>query len=524
MEFDDIYSALLELKGYKKMFGVNYNDSILLKTFENKQKLFALQEVETLLQELQEFRKTKQINTLDSKAFFKESILAQFPFHLFWKNKKREYEGCNRNYARFHKLEGASFIFGKADKDFYHDADVLKIIDKLESTTLATYTQQNQVIEYRDSENEIRLVHAYRIPIIGKNRTCLGLLGIELPHGQSLPVPNEVKEQNRSLTALLNHSNNYLLTLALNGKIRFANKKVCQTFNLPRQLEGVDFRTLLTKTEGHKNIDEFNKQLQEITEEEEVSTQLLLKVTKNENRLFDARFNTFENEIMVELTEIDQSFSDLFKVAQQTTGEIKMSVNQVVHFRNTTSRNSFHSVQNKIDERLFTESLLKLRNNVIEFQNYLNIKDASIHYKKHDLNELLELAKDDLNTNAPGYYADIKSDILPRAAVSPTMFIDLFQRIIKIGFVQCNKIKGVPIHFKVSENNQLYLFTIECKLPKDNPTFSKVSQSDPLTYSRRTNLSLIICQTIVEKHGGKMTSEWKGNEQFIVRFSLPNKL
>lgn len=523
MELDNIYNALLELKGYKQMFGVNYNDSILVGTFENKEKLFTMNEVEVLLQDLDKFQRQEKAKTLNTKTFFKESILTQFPFHLFWKNNKREYQGCNLNYARFLKLDDPSQIYGKTDKNFFSNKDIIKDLKELEVKTLSTYTQSYERINHQDEEKELRLVHAYRIPILGKDGSCLGLLGIDFPHEKNIVLPNKLKEQNQALTALLDNSNNCFFSLAPNGNIRFANKKAKRIFNLPSQLEKIDFKSLLTNANDNPSISNFNEVLGNISEGEETTTQLWLKTVNEGDKVFDVRFNSVNKEILIEISEVCNRYSNLFKISRQNNSETKKYIRRVVNFKAVTSPVHFKTTQAQIDDLFFTENIFKLEKSILEYNDYLEINDSILHAKEHDLNELLLLAKEDLDTNEPGHNIDLQKDILPTVKVSAKVFINFFKRIIKIGFILCNKKGKVPIHVKVVENETFYHFNIDC-ISKQHKTLEELSsQDDPKIHSSGINLSLNICQAIISKHGGKMIYEWRGDKLFTIRFSLPKE-
>src|SRR3990167_4753502 len=120
----------------------------------------------------------KSNKTIESfKELTFEQIFSKIPEHIYWKNTKGIYMGCNLNQALDLNLAKCEDIIGKTDFDLSSKEAAEKsfAVDKkvFKGKTIST---EEEVI----TKGKKRLVHSIKSPLFNHNNEIIGLLGISI--------------------------------------------------------------------------------------------------------------------------------------------------------------------------------------------------------------------------------------------------------------------------------------------------------------------------------------------------------
>ena len=130
----------------------------------------------------QDISKEKQLEQQrDVAEIFLESIIAQIPEYVFWKNKDAVYLGCNDLLAKAAGLKSRSEIVGKTDNDFGWDPDRVKRLAKIDKEVITTgkiKTIEELIPLPSDGSNRTMLT--YKAPLRDKEQEIIGVLGISV--------------------------------------------------------------------------------------------------------------------------------------------------------------------------------------------------------------------------------------------------------------------------------------------------------------------------------------------------------
>jgi PAS domain S-box-containing protein len=156
--------------------------------FEKKDQKMLEQELESLQNKLKQVEAERD-NLLNNEIEYKkaiinlehlESIVANMPGYIFWKNINSEYMGCNNNLAKIFGLKDRHEIIGKKDYDFEWGKENAEQFIK--NDLIIMQTEITQITEYqlpiRNSNNEFITIRIDKIPLYDNKKEVIGVFGV----------------------------------------------------------------------------------------------------------------------------------------------------------------------------------------------------------------------------------------------------------------------------------------------------------------------------------------------------------
>lgn len=155
------------------------------------------------------------IESIDNIKFHLESIIDQLPVSIYWKSIDNVYVRGNRMAAELAGLEDGKDLRGIRDEDF---AKKFQWPDKV----VQHFTRQNlkvlsgtpivneEDIPFRISSGKTIHQITNRIPLIGKNKSINGILGVSVDITEKVMMTNELIKKNKELNSILDMHKQFL--------------------------------------------------------------------------------------------------------------------------------------------------------------------------------------------------------------------------------------------------------------------------------------------------------------------------
>ncbi len=209
--------------------------------------------------------------------------------------------------------------------------------------------------------------------------------------------------------------------------------------------------------------------------------------------------------------------------------DIKAPIRIISNY-NQLLKKSIKEVKNEatLDYLNYTEGAIKRINALVKsFSNYIAIDVKQPQFDAVDLNEVLELARNNLDTMIKNTKAIIKADSLTTVQADFELMAQVFEALIANALIY-KKVDQVPqINITTTKHNRHFQFSIQ-----DTGTGINSSQAETLfdiasgpkkhkNNPYASGMGLIICKKIIDKHKGNIWVESKQGEGSTFYFTLP---
>lgn len=189
------------------------------------------------ISELIGYKNDSEINKLHLK-----NIIENLPEYIYWKDKNRVYQGCNRHVANFLGLQSPQDVIGKTDHDFEWEKDRIEKLHQIDSDVLlhGKKVTLEDLIPKPDGTERIMLTS--KSPLYNETNEIIGILGVSVDITEQ-----KIMERNLSLAK---------------NKAEAANNAKTEFLENMRH----DIRTPLTGIIGFSNIIKHEKDSKKISE------------------------------------------------------------------------------------------------------------------------------------------------------------------------------------------------------------------------------------------------------------------
>lgn len=119
----------------------------------------------------------KKLEAIEKENIYLNSIIENLPQLVYWKDKNRIYQGCNKYAAELLNLKSPADIIGKSDNDFAWSAQRIQSLQKVDELIIEKGI--SSVVEDAIPVNgDIKIYLTSKTPLRNKEGEIIGILGI----------------------------------------------------------------------------------------------------------------------------------------------------------------------------------------------------------------------------------------------------------------------------------------------------------------------------------------------------------
>jgi len=539
---------LNELKMYKEYFGELPASNNISRTS------ISLPVVNKLLNHFQE-AVSDDISELSEQDFnnLQIDILSQFPYHLFWKNLKGEYCGCNKNFAQAVNLNSHKDVIGKTDFDLFEKDLATRYVDYDEQVLTADRSIYD--IEEKIIDGSKSYLNIWKIPLKNKHKKTIGLLGFCWYRNDSQLAMQKLKESDMRFQSYITFSSDILMEIDKNGFISFVSPSIKSILGYEAdQLKGknlidyvhedevstvekcFDERAVLNRIEYRfKNKDGSWRILESVIspltsyQKHIINSRDITKRKQIEQSLI-AHKTQLETQVLERTEELKAANNMLKQFAHQATSNLKEPLRVLDQYLNLIEEKLKPKLDIKDYELLqFVMSGSAQLNLMLEgMRQYANLKNLEETKQEIDLNETFDLVKKYHGFIIHNSKAEIVCQTLPTVWAYKSQMLQLFQNLVDnaLKFRQENKVPTIDV--SVVENDREFEFTITDNGIGVHPENSeKIFENfiilNDFNKYRGSGLGLTICKEIVESHNGKIWCESSLGNGACYHFTLEKR-
>ena len=184
---------------------IEYCFSVIMKEYYNYQ----------LLPAGVSFKKNNIKNALASAEAMKK-ILDMIPGHVYWKDSKGRFLGCNKQQADNYGFRDINALIGKKDRDFLKE-EIAREIEATDQEIMSS--KQGQIIEEEtyisDGKKRIRKSFlSHKIPMISETGEVTGIIGVSIDVSLQKKLQQNLIKKTEELSAALAHKKDFLNILS----------------------------------------------------------------------------------------------------------------------------------------------------------------------------------------------------------------------------------------------------------------------------------------------------------------------
>lgn len=510
-----------ELMVYKYCFGQNIPAHLvpIAESLSN----FSNQELNTLRESWSKDETKFGILDKDNDAFL-QSILKQFPFYIYWKDRDLVYRGCNENFAESFQLS-LSEMKGKTDFELY-DAEKAAYQQKIEEEVIRKGLRKDDLWKESGKDGVTKMVNSITIPLFNEHKEIIGILGFAWGRSEGSLDIQKLRQDAKDYKRRIENSNHIFLEFNQMGYISYVNSAAEDILLFPiERLKDLHIKSLIAKNEQ----DKFEQMRAGLQERE--SSQIIYHFRQGNDNFIQLMGS-------IRLLKNGTYFLELLpnsKAMRQVTTALSCMTREVnLAFKTIDGFNSFLqtkigdlNTQERVDCKYAMDATIELGRTLKEGQQFMELYEDESPKSKQDLSKLLDAACTIASATMVGYDPEVRCDILPRLNVYGQQMIAFFTKLLEIACKLSSDYREVKIDFLVQEQEQEYNFTVKfhnCKrwkLPKDGDIFKSLYKGEVHAPIPGLGQMLINCDFIIAKHHGKMSSTWEEDESLKMFFALP---
>ena len=142
-----------------------------------------------------------------------QKVINSVPQHIFWKDKKSVFLGCNENFAKTVGLKNPEDIIGKTDFDLIEKEKACHFIEIDKEVMNNDQPKYNITESHKDASGKQRWLSINKVPLHDAKRKVIGILGTFEDVTLKIELENKLKQNEEKYRSLIEATNSaYIIT------------------------------------------------------------------------------------------------------------------------------------------------------------------------------------------------------------------------------------------------------------------------------------------------------------------------
>jgi PAS domain S-box-containing protein len=471
-----------------------------------------------------------------------EVVLNNIPQRIFWKDRHYVYLGCNLPFAEDAGVTSPAEIIGKDDfqlrwkeraSGFYEDDHGVMESD----TPKYNYEAPQMLLDGNE-----RWLRASKVPLHDSDGSVMGILGTYEDITEQKQAEQELHIKDQALQSSING----FLIADLSGMITFVNpaflsmwsftdtEKVLRLNFLDLWQDGEEAGAVWATLQRHESwrgemiarrvsgssfIAELS--INYVLDEDNEPVCMAGSITDITER------KRAEDLIAQQTRELARSNAELEQFAYVASHDLQEPLRMVASYTQLLARRMHGKLDKESEEYIgyAVDGATRMQHLINDLLSYSRVSTKGKPFRQFDLNDVLEMALNNLQVTIAENGAEVTHDPLPVMNVDPSQMAQLLQNLIG-NAIKFHSEAAPRVHVSAVRQESSWRFSVQDNGIGIEPQFSErifiIFQRlhDSNEYPG-TGIGLAICKKIVERHGGKIWVESDRGKGATFIFTIP---